>query len=69
MSRGKHWVTEPDQEVEVKVAESGFASIKPITIIEAMKNTVRLHGSCKALASQTKVNVRNHLGFYLNSLL
>ena len=57
MSRGKCWVTEPDQELEPKIAESGYASLKPITIIDAFKNTVANHGTRNALASQTKVDV------------
>lgn len=57
MSRGKHWVTEPDQEIEIKVDEKGYGSMKPITVIQALKNTVEKHGNCKAMASQTKVDV------------
>eukprot|EP00428_Durinskia_dybowskii_P074389 CAMPEP_0170405002 /NCGR_PEP_ID=MMETSP0117_2-20130122/26943_1 /TAXON_ID=400756 /ORGANISM="Durinskia baltica, Strain CSIRO CS-38" /LENGTH=656 /DNA_ID=CAMNT_0010662077 /DNA_START=51 /DNA_END=2018 /DNA_ORIENTATION=+ len=56
MSRGKHWVTEPDQEIEIKVDEKGYGSMKPITVIQALKNTVEKHGNCKAMASQTKVD-------------
>jgi hypothetical protein len=57
MSRGKRWVTEPDQEIEVQVAERGFGSLKPITVIEALKATVANHGTCNAMASQTKIDV------------
>eukprot|EP00286_Rhodomonas_abbreviata_P009826 CAMPEP_0181342300 /NCGR_PEP_ID=MMETSP1101-20121128/30920_1 /TAXON_ID=46948 /ORGANISM="Rhodomonas abbreviata, Strain Caron Lab Isolate" /LENGTH=142 /DNA_ID=CAMNT_0023453735 /DNA_START=9 /DNA_END=434 /DNA_ORIENTATION=+ len=53
---GKHWVTEPDQVMEPKVGESGFAARKPETIYEAFKNTVEKHGTCNALASQEKVD-------------
>ncbi len=57
MSRGKFWVTEPDQEVEVRVADSGYGARPPVTLIEVMKKTIKEHPTAKALASQTKVDV------------
>lgn len=56
-------MTEPDQEIDIRVTETGYGSLKPITVIEAFKTTVANHGDCNALASQTKVNVWNGL-FY-----
>ena len=58
MSRGKHWITEPDQELMPTIGEKGYASKKPVTIVEAFRTTVAKHGNCNALASQTKVDVR-----------
>ena len=57
MSRGKCWVTEPDQELEPKIGQSGFASVPAVTIVDALRLTVAKHGNCNALASQTKVDV------------
>lgn len=58
-------MTEPDQEVEIKVSESGFGSVKPITVIEALKSTVANHGHCNAMASQTKVDVSVPMCYFI----
>jgi len=65
MSRGKHWITEPDQELVPTIGEKGYASKKPVTIVEAFRATVAKHGNCHALASQTKVDVRIYLSLYI----
>lgn len=50
MSRGKYWVTEPDQVIEPKIAASGFGSIAPKTVIQVMQTTVEKHGNADAMA-------------------
>lgn len=64
MSRGKYWITEPDQELVPTIGEKGYASKKPVTIVEAFRTTVAKHGNCNALASQTKVDVRTYLAIH-----
>jgi hypothetical protein len=57
MSKGKFWVTEPDQEIVPRIDEKGYGARPPVTIVEAFRSTVAKHGDCNALASQTKVDV------------
>jgi hypothetical protein len=49
MSRGKYWVTEPDQIMEPKIGAKGFAARPPKTVIQVLKDTVKKHGDCKAI--------------------
>ncbi|KAJ1402580.1 hypothetical protein B484DRAFT_424427, partial [Ochromonadaceae sp. CCMP2298] len=58
MSTGKHWVTEPDQEINVIVGTrpGDYAAAAPTTIIEALLKTVELHGSKKAMGVQEMVD-------------
>mmetsp|Transcript_19226 Transcript_19226/g.32535 ORF Transcript_19226/g.32535 Transcript_19226/m.32535 type:complete len:659 (-) Transcript_19226:536-2512(-) len=53
---GKHWVTEPDQEIAIKLTESGFGARPPTTLVEALLNTVEKHGDANAMGVQTKVD-------------
>lgn len=62
-TRGKFWVTEPDQEVDIQLAPVGFGSIQPKTVTEVLTETVRKHGSQKALCLKRPVNVSQN--FYL----
>jgi hypothetical protein len=68
---GIHWITEPDQYLEPKVAISGFGSRKPITIIQAFNRAVEIFKNEKALALKRPVNVSILLNnfiiyFYVN---
>lgn len=58
MSRGKYWVTEPDQILEPKIAKNGFAATPPKTVIQVLLDTVNKHGGEKAMAQKRVVNVR-----------
>lgn len=61
---GKHWVTEPNGYLEPKVAKSGFASLKPATVIERFQETVRKHGSEKALCVKPIINVKSNRCYF-----
>lgn len=65
MSRGQHWVTEPDQEIEIKLGSSGFSALPPQTVISAFIKTVELHGDEKALAAKEMVNVCAFFSFQI----
>ena len=54
-SRGKYWVTEPNQALDIIVndvekPDSDYSKKKPVTIIECLKKSVELFGSRPALA-------------------
>ena len=53
---GSHWVTEPNAYLEPKVESSGFASLKPVTIIDQFTAVVEKHADKPALALKRKVN-------------
>jgi len=57
MSTGKHWVTEPHQEISIVRDEKGFGSIPPITVIQSLAETVRKYGNENAMALKRPVNV------------
>ena len=59
-STGKYWVTRPDQEIDVThhMKSTGFASKTPITVINAFKKTVELHGKRNALAAKLMIDVK-----------
>ena len=49
---GKHWVTEPTETIEIDLShlpDGDYGKKKPITIIEALKNTVEKFGDRPAL--------------------
>lgn len=52
MSRGAHWVTEPDQEIDIKMEPKGYGAKQPRTVIEAFKETVSKHPQEKAMCSK-----------------
>lgn len=56
-TRGTHWVTRPDEEIEVQVGSTGFAAIPPQTIVQVLTETVRKHGERPALMLKRPVNV------------
>lgn len=56
-TRGKHWVTEPDQEIEIVVGDKGYAAEPPVTLLQVFANTVKKFGNEKALALKRPVNV------------
>lgn len=66
---GKHWVTRPDQEIDVSLhmKSTGFASKEPITVVKAFKKTVELHGKRNALAAKVIVNVGIIIHIYRSS--
>lgn len=57
---GKYWVTRPDQEIDVTqhLKPTGYASKKPMTIINALQKTVEFNGKRNAMATKLVVNVR-----------
>ena len=57
MSKGKHWVTQPDQEIEIQLGKTGFAALPPLTVIQALHKTVEKFGNEKAMALKRPVNV------------
>lgn len=63
MSTGKHWVTEPNQILEPKIAKSGYGSIPAKTVIQVLTETVEKHGGEKAMAQKRVVNVSPPLSF------
>jgi len=58
---GKYWVSRPDQEIDVTLhmKSTGFASKRPITIINALMKTVELNGKRNAMATKLIINVRS----------
>ena len=56
---GKYWVTRPDQEIDVTqhMKPTGYASKKPMTIINALQKTVEFNGKRNAMATKLVVNV------------
>lgn len=55
-TKGTHWVTEPDQEINIAIGSEGFASKQPRTVIEAFNNTVAKFGNEKAMAAKIMVD-------------
>jgi hypothetical protein len=56
--RSVRWVSEPHAEVPPAIAESGFASIPPITAIEAVLRRVEVNGNDPALYQKRPIDVR-----------
>lgn len=55
-TRGKHWVTNPEDEIEIEVQPAGFGALPPQTIIQVLTETVQKHGSRPALMLKRPVN-------------
>jgi len=55
-TRGKYWVTRPDEEIDIQVESTGFASLPPQTIIQVLTETVQKHGARPALMLKRPVN-------------
>lgn len=56
-TRSRHWVTEPNQEIEISMGQ-GFGGIQAKTVAEVLTNTVSKHGDSRALCLKRPVNVR-----------
>ena len=63
MSKGKHWVTEPDQEIDLNYitnyndsTKKGFQYRTPQTVISVLKTTVKKFGNQKAMGAKTNNN-------------
>ena len=46
----KVYTTDPSKPVKLRIAKEGFASVEPITIVQAFRRTVEQHGGSDALA-------------------
>lgn len=57
MSRGKYWVTEPNQFLEPKLSKSGYGARPPKTVVEVFQNTVAKFGGENAMAQKRIINV------------
>eukprot|EP01040_Poterioochromonas_malhamensis_P007352 gene7352-7933_t len=55
-NKGTHWVTEPHQEINIVVGDKGYAAAPPVTVMQALAETVRKFGNEKALALKRPVN-------------
>jgi hypothetical protein len=69
MSTGKHWVTEPNQEINIVIDEKGFGARPPITVMQLLNSTVKKHGNENALGLKKPVNVSESDTFLLFSCL
>jgi hypothetical protein len=57
MSRGKYWVTEPDQEATINMNVPGYG-VKPAkTVISVFHETVNKYGNEKAMALKRPIKV------------
>jgi long-chain-fatty-acid--CoA ligase ACSBG len=54
-TRSRHWVTEPNQEIEISMGQ-GFGGIQAKTVAEVLTNTVSKHGDSRALCLKRPVN-------------
>lgn len=63
-NKGTHWVTEPHQEINIVLGDKGYAAAPPVTVMQALAETVRKFGNEKALALKRPVNVSFYFFFF-----
>ncbi len=54
---GKHWVTEPTQEIQIQMEKSGFGSVAPRTVMQSFHEALRKSANKPALLLKRPVNV------------
>ena len=59
-TRGKYWVTEPDQAADIAARMNSlpYGDKPPKTVIQVLMSTIEKHGSRPALCAKIPVNVR-----------
>ncbi len=53
-TRGKHWVTEPNDHIDIKIGKSGASAVAPSTVPEVLLSTVQKFGDRPAMALKRK---------------
>ena len=58
-TRGKYWVTEPDQiaDIAARMNSLPYGDKPPKTVIQVLQNTIEKHGSRPALCAKIPVEV------------
>jgi hypothetical protein len=54
-AQSKYWVTEPDQEIDIRMEKDGFGAEEPLTVIDILRDTVENHGDEHAMAIKRPV--------------